>query len=305
MRFPQEVVVETFVPTVRYLLARSLSERGLSQEAVADHVGVSQSAVSKYVLGKADPHPDLVDHPRVRETVDRVAEGLAADEMTDVEALREFMALIRALETRGPICSIHEEQMPGLQGLGCDLCVRLEDSLVIEDQEILADVREAVRLLESEPRFADLVPHVGSNVALARPGAEELTDVAAVAGGLVDLQGEVRAPGEPDFGASRTVGQVALAAARVDPDRRAALNIRSADDVVGAAQAMGLDVLEVEAALERDREALVERLREEGRVPNLLFHRGAHGVEAIAYLLTGSASEAARTACSLAAEVEG
>lgn len=305
MRFPQEVVVETFVPTVRYLLARSLSDRGMSQEAVAEHVGVSQSAVSQYVLGKFDPHPDLADHPRVRETVDRVARGLADDDMAEVEALREFMGLIRALETRGPLCAIHEDQMPSLQGLGCDLCVRLEDSLVIEDQQILADVREAVRLLTSEPRFAALIPHVGSNVALARPDARDLADVAAQAGGLLELQGAVRAPGEADFGASRHVGQVALAASAVDPDRRAALNVRSADDVVAAVAAMDLEALEVEATLERDHEALVDRLRAEDRVPDVLYHRGAHGVEAITYLLAGSASEAARTACELARRVGG
>lgn len=305
MRFPQEVVVETFVPTVRYMLARALNDRGMSQEAVADHVGVSQSAVSKYVLGKFEPHPELADHPRVRETVDRVARGLAGGEMSEVEALREFLALIRALETRGPLCAIHEEQMPSLQGLGCDLCVRLEDSVVIEDQQILADVREAVRLLESEPRFADLVPHVGSNVALARPDARDLADVAAVAGGLITLQGAVRAPGDADFGVSQHVGQVALAAAGVDPDRRAALNVRSADDVVAALETMDLDVLEIEAALERDRDALAGRLEEADRLPDVLYHRGAHGVEAITYLLADSATEAARTACDLARQVGG
>ena len=48
MRFIEEVVVEAFLPTIRSMLAERLRERGLTQTEVAETLGISQSAVSKY-----------------------------------------------------------------------------------------------------------------------------------------------------------------------------------------------------------------------------------------------------------------
>jgi predicted transcriptional regulator len=52
MRFIEEIVVEQFLPTFRSMLAEELRERGLTQSEVADILGISQSAVSKYAHGE-------------------------------------------------------------------------------------------------------------------------------------------------------------------------------------------------------------------------------------------------------------
>ena len=52
MRLPEETVVESFLPTFRFMLARELESRGLKEGRIAAMLGLSQAAVSKYHRGK-------------------------------------------------------------------------------------------------------------------------------------------------------------------------------------------------------------------------------------------------------------
>jgi predicted transcriptional regulator len=84
MRFAEEIVVEKFLPTFRSLLAEALRERGYTQREVADALGSSQSAVSKYVHGEIERTERIARDERVRELVDRLADGLSEGELTPV-----------------------------------------------------------------------------------------------------------------------------------------------------------------------------------------------------------------------------
>ena len=46
LRLPSEIVVDRFLPTVRATLARDLAGRGLTQQEIANRLGVTQAAVS-------------------------------------------------------------------------------------------------------------------------------------------------------------------------------------------------------------------------------------------------------------------
>jgi predicted transcriptional regulator len=46
LHLPSEIIVERFLPTVRAMLAGALDEQGLTQQKIADELGVSQAAVS-------------------------------------------------------------------------------------------------------------------------------------------------------------------------------------------------------------------------------------------------------------------
>lgn len=296
MRFPEEVVAERFVPTARHMLARALEQRGLSQTAIAERMGVSQSAVSKHLGGRFAVEPRFAADARLKDAVARVADGLAAGTMGPMEALAEFQRVVHAFEDRGPICAVHEEVMPELHGLGCDVCVRVRGSAPVETERVLASVREAARLLGATPAFVALVPHVGANVAMALPGAKDPLDVAALPGGLVESRGRVRAPTAPEFGVSKTLAEVLLAALDAG-GARAALNVRSDARFLDAARAAGFTVAEMPGAEERDVEALRRRLA--AGVPDVLFHKGDFGIEPIAYVFGADAAAVARRVAGL------
>ncbi|WP_049947444.1 thiamine-phosphate synthase family protein [Candidatus Halobonum tyrrellensis] len=304
LRLPSEIVVEQFLPTVRAMLASALVERGFTQREVADRLGVTQAQVSRYVGGETPLAERFAEDDRTRETVERVADGFASGGMDDYEALAELFELVREFEDRGPICAAHEEAMPALAGLGCDLCVRGPDAELEAERAVLANVRRAVRAVERDPAFVPLVPNVGTNLGMALPDPADATDVAAVPGRVHAMRGRVHVPSNPEFGASEHVAAALLAATAVDAGVRGALNLATEDALLDAARDAGVDPLRFDPAYENRRGRLERRFRERGGVPRVCYHEGAFGTEPVAYVFGASAVDAVELAADLAAAAE-
>lgn len=290
---PSELVVDRFLPTVRAMLARRLSERGMTQNEIAAELSVTQAAISKYIAGTEGSDERFRTDPDTVATVDRLAEGIHTGSMDGYDALAELLALIHRLEDRGPICELHEAEMPELQGLGCDLCVRGLDTDVRAEREVLADVRSAARTLAAIPGMAEYVPNVGTNVGMALPDASDETDVAAIPGRIYSMSGRVEVPANPEFGASSHVATALLAAKAADPDACGAINVATDDRLLAAAGELGYDPLAFDASYE-DRTARLEaRFRDRGAVPRVLYHEGAFGIEPITFVFGATATDAA------------
>ena len=305
LQLPSEIVVERFLPTARAMLAAELDEKGWTQQEIADQLGVTQAAVSKYASGSVTTEERFREDARMRQTIGRIADGLAAGEMDEYAVLGELLALVREFEDRGPICAVHEEEMPALQGMGCDLCVRGTDTAVQAERAVLSSVRRATRLLVDSGVVVDAIPNVGMNVGMALPDAEDALDVAAVPGRIHDLRGRVNVPSAPEFGASEHVARAILAAAAVDPSRRAALNLTTDAAVLDAARERGIEPLEFDAGYENRAERLEAAFRERGEVPRVIYHTGAFGIEPITYVFGESAVEAAEFAVALLDAADG
>ncbi|QPV64050.1 helix-turn-helix domain-containing protein [Halosimplex litoreum] len=300
LRLPSEIVVERFLPTARAMLATSLHDRGFTQKEIADRLGLTQAAVSKYLRGDVSVEDRFAEDKRMVTTVEAIAEGFADGSMDGYEALSELLDLVRVFEDRGPICAVHEEEMPALEGMGCDLCVRGTDDAVLAEREALAAVRRAARRIATEPGMAEHVPNVGTNVGTAVPDAADATDVAAVPGRLQAVNGRVVLPADPEFGASQRVAETIRAATAVDPDVRGALNLATSEALLDAARERGIDPFEFGADYEGRDERLREGFRERGGVPRVAYHEGAFGIEPVAYVFGETATEAAALAVDLA-----
>jgi len=302
LRLPSEIVVEDVLPTLRVLLARELATRGLTQQEIASHLGVTQAAVSTYVNGDPATVDRIAEHPQTVETVETVASGLAAEELDGYDALAAVLELVRAFEDRGPICELHEEAMPGLEGLGCDLCVRGANPELRTERAVLDDVREAARVLTTSPGMAAAIPNVGTNVGTALPDADAIADVAAVPGRIYEMGGSVEVPSNPEFGASEHVATTVLAAMAADPEIRGAVNIATDDAVLAAAEARDLDTMAFDADYDDRGDRLRGTFADRDVVPDVLYHRGAFGIEPITYVLGETGSDAARLAAALVAD---
>lgn len=283
MKLPEEIVVTAFLPTYRTLLARRLAAAEWSEAAIARVLGVSQAAVSKYLRGRARVEEVLARDGTMMGLVEGVAEGFTEGTLSPFQALAKVNATIRAMEDRGPICSLHEASFPALEGLGCDLCVKGSRSYLAEEQEVLASLRQALRRLEGLRGFVDLIPSVGSNLAMSKRRAMGIEDVAAVPGRIFEMRGSVRVPSAPEFGASRHVAEVVLALHSLDPRIRAAVNTTFSKAIVVALESLGHAILEIDPAHEgrsvRIRESVVGR-----PVPTVVYHRGGFGIEPVVYI---------------------
>jgi predicted fused transcriptional regulator/phosphomethylpyrimidine kinase/predicted transcriptional regulator len=293
MKFVEELVVEEFLPTFRSMLAEALRERGLTQSEVADLLGISQSAVSKYVHGEVARNDRLLTDRRMTDLVERLADGLSSDEMTRLQALVEAEVFVRRLEQGDLLAQFHEETMPGLAAYGEDrFAVHDPDSRVREAERTLASVRRGLRILENTSGFAELVPAVGSNLVEALPDAEGIEDVAAVPGRILDIKGSVAVPGDPEFGVSEHVASVLLAARAGDSDVRAALNVRYDPAVLASLEAAGNATAEFD--VEGPIEAAVADALADRPDADVLYQTGGDGIEPILYVLAADAPAAAR-----------
>jgi predicted fused transcriptional regulator/phosphomethylpyrimidine kinase/predicted transcriptional regulator len=299
MRFIEEVVVDEFLPTVRSMLAEDLRDRGFTQSEVADALGISQSAVSKYAAGDVARHEAIVADERVRDLVERVGEGFASGDLTPVAALVEIEVLIRQLEEGDLLADLHEDAMPALAEADVEFSVHDPDSGLRERERVLTSVRRGLRTLTNASGFAGLIPNVGANVAECTADAATVDDVAAIPGRLVDVKGRAMVPGEPEFGVSEHVATVLLAAREAGANVRGAVNLRYDPATVDA---LAADRPTVEFDAERPtREAVADAVAaadlptDEGTETLVLYQTGAVGVEPIVYVLAPTAAEAART----------
>jgi predicted fused transcriptional regulator/phosphomethylpyrimidine kinase/predicted transcriptional regulator len=297
MKFLEEVVVEAFLPTYRSMLAAALRERGLTQQEVAAALGLSQSAVSKYAQGGVARTEAVETDDRVRDLVERVADGLADGGMTRVQALAETEVLIRRLSDGDLLARLHEEAMPGLAEAG-GLDLHDPEGTVLTAERVRSSVDRALRAVTATSGFAALVPAVGSNVVECLPDARGVEDVAGVPGRIVDVKGRPTVPADPEFGVSGHVAGVLLAARAAGADARAAVNVRYDPALVERLATAGVEAVAFDPEADRGDVADAVEAALAGRTVGdrfALYQTGAVGVEPILYVLGPDAPTAVRT----------
>jgi predicted fused transcriptional regulator/phosphomethylpyrimidine kinase/predicted transcriptional regulator len=282
MKFIEELVVEEFLPTFRSLLAEALRERGFTQNEVAEQLGISQSAVSKYVHGDVARNEAIMDAEQVQELIDRLADGLATGEMTTAEALIEAEICIRELERGGVLADLHAEAVPEIDAYDGAFAIHDPDSRLREANRTRASVRRGLRVLQNTPGFGQRIPAVGSNLVECLPDAETIDDVAGVPGRLLSIRGQLTVPGEPEFGVSQHVASVLLAAREAGSDHRATVNVSYSEQLVEQLRANGQTAVEFDAEADIDT-AINDALAAEPEA-TVLYQSGGYGIEPILYI---------------------
>jgi predicted fused transcriptional regulator/phosphomethylpyrimidine kinase/predicted transcriptional regulator len=283
MKFVEALVVEEFLPTFRSMLAEALSERGLTQSEVANHLGISQSAVSKYVHGAVERNDRFLESERVQDHVEHLADGLVSGDLTPVQALVETEVLIRELEAGGLLAELHAEAVPKLADHDRSFAVHDPESRVRRAEQVRSSVRRGLRILENTGGVAALIPAVGSNLVECLPDAEAIEDVAGVPGRIIAVKGQPTIPAEPEFGVSGHVASVLLAARNNGSSARAAVNLAYDPDLVTALEASDHAVAEFDPQAEL--ETAIGEAIEATPDTDVIYQTGAVGIEPILYLL--------------------
>ena len=182
--------------------------------------------------------------------------------------------------------------------------------LSAEKGHALEEVWRAAQLLAEDSEFVKLLPEVGSNIAMALPGGEKTSDVVGLSGRIVRVGDRARVTGSPKLGGSEHVANLVLTAMGHDHRIRAGLNIRFSMKILRACKKLGLSV----SGFDRSREPRgvktmvwgTERaIKKAGKVPRVIFDRGAPGKEAMIRLLGGSPTEVAKLALRVARSIKG
>ena len=110
---PCEVGVKTVLPAIKAVMARSIVEkRGLNEKQTADILGLSQSAVSRYVGRERGNLLNLEDTTEVVTLIDQMVNYLIERPDNKTEFLKLFCQTCQTIREKGLMCAHCQKEMP-------------------------------------------------------------------------------------------------------------------------------------------------------------------------------------------------
>ncbi|MGA1873433.1 MAG: thiamine-phosphate synthase family protein [Thermoplasmatota archaeon] len=216
------IIVEEVLPEVRRRMAVSLYSEGMSQEYISGLLGTSQAMISRYLRMESELHPDLVP------LVDILSKEMtaAAQAGEDQEQLTERFCL--SVDRSMSLGMLDARYRSRFGREPCKACMGSykEGSRI----KVLEDLEKAVRYLSTHP-IPGLVPALKVNIASGVDEAKNTGDVASYPGRLPDRGGRITEPLNPEFGASRHLAAVLIAAMASDPSVRSVISLAFNDGI--------------------------------------------------------------------------
>ena len=123
MILPCEVGVKTVLPAVKAVMARSIVEKhGLNEKQTADILGLSQSAVSRYVGRERGNLLNIEGTPEVIALIDRMVTHLIKAPVNKAEILKLFCQTCTSIREKGLMCPACQKKMPQEWAEKCSFC---------------------------------------------------------------------------------------------------------------------------------------------------------------------------------------
>lgn len=312
MNPPCEIVVRKFIPALRVLIAKELSQTyNWPQTKIADRLGVTQAAVSGYL---SQNEGNLVSPPFDVEELKAIARSIASEinmkKRGQVDIIYEICKICLNLRKGGTICHAHKIKTPNLVEERCNICMQLYISLTTDAMDlrrrVINELKSALELIESTQEFSVVLPEVFSNIVMAIDNAKTISDIAGIPGRIVKFRGRAKALLDPEFGVSGHLGKVLLKAMKINPNLRAAINIRYDDYVKIALEKLGLKmyVLKRDPKAKEDEKTLLDFIEDLARKNvgwvDAIIDEGGFGIEPNTYLFGTNAIEVADKAVRIA-----
>lgn len=167
--------------------------------------------------------------------------------------------------------------------------------------KVMEEMIEVAEILTSLPNFYKLIPEVQSNIAHSiEPNyVDSLLDIATFKGRIVrEWDNKVRIGLPPVFGKPTHTARLLYAIISKRINANSLINIRYDDRIIKILKDIGYDIVEVDRESEPPHgegmtmQWIVEKVFSEyGKVPNVIFDKGAKGKEPMIRLWTSSINE--------------
>ncbi|EHR77631.1 phosphomethylpyrimidine kinase [Thermococcus litoralis DSM 5473] len=286
MKTPCEFWAEEVMPNLRANVARILYSKGLTQAKIAEHLGITQAMVSKYLTGKyrrLNGELGKEVEKVAQEVVGLILYGAKKEDL--VRFLnRKFFEMFRS----GILCRGYLDYIGSSDESLCREIFTEEPSRT----QILEELSLALSELLRDEKFLELIPEVRSNFAYSLPKPKEKNDVAAIPGRITVVKGKAYAL-PPEFGVSEHMAEVLIGLSEIFPEVRSVLNIRYDKKISGALKKAGFKVGTVEKS-ERSEEETVKLITVEFKKKGILdavIDKGGFGIEPCVYIFGKSPIE--------------
>ena len=120
---PYEIVYKSALPALRAMVAKRLREEyDLTQQQVAERLGITQASVSNYARKARGVMVNFETDPTVAKAADKIAMALADAKPDKLKALTIMTDVCDYVRFNHLMCSLHRELEPGFQVEGCEAC---------------------------------------------------------------------------------------------------------------------------------------------------------------------------------------
>ena len=120
---PCEVGVKTVLPAVRGLLARTFVEKHrMKEKQVAELLGLSQSAISRYATKDRGNILTIEDEPEVQKLIDQMTNFLINEPHKKMEILKLFCTTCEMIRKKGLMCQFCQKKKQNKWAELCALC---------------------------------------------------------------------------------------------------------------------------------------------------------------------------------------
>ena len=226
MHPPCELMVDTFLPSMRALVAKRLKDDGLSQGKIASLLGLTQASVSSYLASGPSKQTMALSTLGVTAEEAETYAALLAEDLRNNPAYA--VATLYSIWTRllgaGDACARHRNEYPFLAT--CEVCMKVFGPQRGQAGGAVEHVESALRPIEGSSLFVHIMPEISVNVAFAPENSKSAEDVVAIPGRIVRVRGQARSFMKPEYGASTHLAAILLEVERKRPALRAAMNLR-------------------------------------------------------------------------------
>jgi predicted transcriptional regulator len=123
MVLPCEVAVKSVVPAIRSAIARELTQSyGLKQKDVAQLLGITQTAVSKYTTRNRGVVLQVEEVSETQLVLRETIESLANGDMDRYELVVKLCRICEIIRKKGLMCSLCKLSDPNIDNKKCIIC---------------------------------------------------------------------------------------------------------------------------------------------------------------------------------------
>lgn len=123
MLLPCEIAVKSLVPAIRSVIARELTQTyGLKQKDAATLLGITQTAVSKYITGVRGAIVKIEDVKKVRPIIMETASLLVKGSLSKYELVGRFCVACEIIRRERLMCELCKRSDPSIDVKQCYVC---------------------------------------------------------------------------------------------------------------------------------------------------------------------------------------
>jgi len=120
---PCEIAVKSVIPAIKATLAKELVETySLKQNQVAEILGISQSAVSKYTRQVRGHVIEIVDIEGIQPLINNMINLLVKENQKRAEFLKLFCQICMEIRAKGLMCQFCQKTDPKIKMEECGFC---------------------------------------------------------------------------------------------------------------------------------------------------------------------------------------